>query len=296
MSLVGEPDAYSPKERDEAQANLFAREFLLPRDKLLRLSSREIFDAERIATDVGVPMELVMQQLADALLLPADRADAEETRAEPSPDRTQTQAIEAGQGPRRVRAGPGTGKTRTLVGKVKRLVDDKEDPKSILVLTFSNFSAQIFSVRIRAAVRQPATAVWTGTFHAYGLELLRKYGVELGLPINLRLLDRTGSLMLLEELLTDLRLNHYLDLFEPLLKLRSILALIARAKDELATPERYRELALEMIAAAHGEEEREAGERALEVARAYEVYERALRTRGLVDFGDLIARPVSAFE
>ena len=292
MSLVGEPDAYSPKERDEAQANLFAREFLLPRDKLLRLSSREIFDAERIATDVGVPMELVMQQLADALLLPADRADAEETRAEPSPDRTQTQAIEPGQGPRRVRAGPGTGKTRTLVGKVKRLVDDKEDPKSILVLTFSNFSAQDLSVRIRAAVGQPATAVWTGTFHAYGLELLRKYGVELRLPINLRLLDRTGSLMLLEELLTDLGLNHYLDLFEPLLKLRSILALIARAKDELATPERYRELALEMIAAAHGEEEREAGELALEVARAYEVYERALRTRGLVDFSDLIARPV----
>src|SRR5216683_6411648 len=98
MSLVGEPDAYSPKGRDEAQANLFAREFLLPRDKLLRLSSREIFDAERIATDVGVPVELVMQQLADALLLPEERADAEKTRVEPAPDRTQTQAIEAGQG------------------------------------------------------------------------------------------------------------------------------------------------------------------------------------------------------
>ena len=34
MSVVGDSDAYSPKERTEAQANLFAREFLLPRDKL----------------------------------------------------------------------------------------------------------------------------------------------------------------------------------------------------------------------------------------------------------------------
>lgn len=293
MSLVGDPDAYSPKERVEAQANLFAREFLLPRSKLHRLCRREVFSAERIAAIVGVPIDLVMQQLADALLLPEERSPNNAVREEPAPDSTQVQAIEVTPSAHRVRAGPGTGKTRTLVGRVKWLVDQGEDPGSILVLTFSNFSAQDLAARIRAAIGERATAIWIGTFHAFGLELLRKYGTDLGLPINLRLLDRSGSLMLLEELLPDLGLEYYLDLFDPLLKLRSILSLISRAKDELATPANYAELARAMKDV--GDSDREARQKALEAAHAYDIYEGALRARGLVDFGDLIARPVELF-
>jgi DNA helicase II / ATP-dependent DNA helicase PcrA len=293
MSLVGDPDAYSPKERVEAQANLFAREFLLPRDKLRGLFQRETFDAERIATDVGVPVDLVMQQLADALLLPEERTEIDRAHEEPSPDITQVRAIEIEPSPHRVRAGPGTGKTRTLVGRVKWLIEHGEDAKSILVLTFSNFSAQDLASRIRASVGERSPDIWIGTFHAFGLELLRKYGTEIGLPVDLRLLDRSGSLTLLEELLPDLGLEHYLDLVDPLLKLRSILALIARAKDELATPARYEQLATAMSDV--GDPAREARDKALEVAHAYEIYERALRERGLVDFGDLISRPIELF-
>jgi DNA helicase-2/ATP-dependent DNA helicase PcrA len=291
MSLVGEPDAYSPKERVEAQANLFAREFLLPRDKLRRLCRLEVFDAERIASAVGVPLELVMQQLADALLLPEEPATMKSSREEPPPDTSQLIAIEVPPSPHRVRAGPGTGKTRALVGRVEGLVKTGETPGTILVLTFSNFSAQDLAARIRVAIGDRAPAIWIGTFHAFGLELLRKYGTELGLPVDLRLLDRSSSLMLLEELLPDLGLDHYLDLFDPLVKLRSILTLISRAKDELVTPARYAELAGAMTTGGD-RKEREAREKAFEVAHAYEVYERALRGRGLVDFGDLIARSV----
>lgn len=293
MSLVGEPDAYSPKERTEAQANLFAREFLLPSNKLRRICRRERFDAECIAADVGVPVDLVMQQLADALLPPEDRG-VHQAREEPPPDDTQRKSIEARDGPHRVGAGPGTGKTRTLVGKVKRLVEIGEAPDTILVLTFSNFSAQDLAVRIRAAVGERAVGIWVGTFHAFGLELLRKYGAALDLPVDLRLLDRSGSLMLLEELLPDLSLEHYLELSDPLIKLRSILALIARAKDECASPVRYGALAEAMPGG--NDADREARAKALEVAHAYEIYEGALHARGLVDFGDLIARPVELFQ
>ena len=230
MSLVGEQDAYSPKERAEAQANLFAREFLLPRDKLRRLCRREVFDAERIAADIGVPIDLVMQQLADALLLPEERSDIEAISGEPPPDDTQVLAIDAPRGPHQVRAGPGTGKTRTLVGKVKRLIDLGEEPRSVLVLTFSNFASQDLAARIRRSVGGRATGVWAGTFHAFGLELLRKYGDALGLPSNVRLLDRAGSLMLLEELLPSLGLNHYLDLAYPMWKLLTCLGFFGPAE------------------------------------------------------------------
>lgn len=295
LSLVGEGDAYSPKERREALANLFARELLLPRDKLRRSCAASVFDTHAIATELGVPPDLVMQQLADALLLPEEREGTEVPQAEPPPDDFQRVAAKAAWGPLRIRAGPGTGKTRTLVGRVQHLVETGTDPRRIAVLTFSNLSAQDLAARIRAAVGAPATAIWAGTFHAFGLELLRKYGEAIGLPVNVRLLDRSASLMILEERVGDLGLQHYLDLSEPLRKLRSILALISRAKDEMISPGKYEEHAQQMLTAARDERERIEAEKALEVARAYRVYEAELRARGAVDFGDLIARPIELF-
>jgi superfamily I DNA/RNA helicase len=166
------------------------------------------------------------------------------------------------------------------------LIDEGEAPASIAVLTFSNFSAQDLALRIRAAVAEAATGIWVGTFHAFGLELLRKYGGEIGLPVTLRLLDRSGSLLLLEELMPRLGLDYYLDLVEPLTKLRIVLATISRAKDELITSERFEKAAR----AISGDDEFR--KRSVEIAHAYAVYEEAMRERGSVDFGDLIARSV----
>lgn len=285
MSLVGESDAYSPKERAEAQANLFAREYLLPRYKLRALCANGGFDAAKIATLVGVPVDLVLQQLADALLLPDEPEEASAGEVEPDPDKTQLKAITAGQLPYRVGAGPGTGKTRTLVGRVKWLVENGEDPKAILVLTFSNFAAQDLARRIRAELHEKATGIWVGTFHAFGLELLRKHSAEAGFKAEPKLIDRAGSLDLLENLVPQMGLDEYLDLYEPVSKLRTILALISRAQDELVTPDQYLEAAKKID---------DDGERrsASEAARAYRVYQDAKHQKCFVDFGDLIARPV----
>ncbi len=292
LSLVGETDTYSPKERAEALANLFARELLLPREKLRSLCTTEDFDAQRIADHVGVPFDLVMQQLADALLLPEEVGMSDDVVTEPAPDESQRLAAEATLRPLRVRAGPGTGKTRALVARVEHLLNAGEAPESIAVLTFSNLSAQDLSARIRAAVGAPATAIWTGTFHGFGLELLRKYGGAIGLPVEVRLVDRSGSLLVLEGLLGELNLKHYLDLNEPLRKLRSVLALISRAKDELISPDGYERCGREMLARANDAQACEEADKALEVARAYRAYDAALRAQGAVDFGDLISLPV----
>lgn len=292
MSWVGDPDAYSPKERAEALANVYAREFLLPRSKLRALTALESFDAHAISILVGVPVDLVMQQLADALLLPVERMGSDAVSAEKPPDDTQSRAITAGNGPSRVLAGPGTGKTRTLIGRVVHLIAQGSNSGSIAVLTFSNLSAQDISARLRAAVGEKATALWVGTFHAFGLELLRKYGAAIGLPASLRLLNRSDTLDLLLELLPRLNLNYYLDLNEPLRKLGSIASLISRAKDELVTPQAYELAARAQQEAATDKSSREEADRALEAARAYVVYEAELRRRGWVDFGDLIAQTV----
>lgn len=293
MSLVGEPDAYSPKERIEAQANLFAREFLMPRRRLVARWGKGLNGASEIAQELGLPRPLVMQQLADALLLP-EETETSELKEPAEPDISQKKVIEAPDGPIRVCAGPGTGKSTALIGRARHLVNAGVGPRSIVVLTFSNNAAQDLAFRLRRVLKERATGIWVGTFHAFGLELLRKYSIEAGFVDPPRLLDRTGSLMLLEDLLPQLQLEHYLDLVDPIRRLRPILKLISRAKDELASPQRYEELA-RMLLGSTDERERVQGQKALEVARAYAFYEATLRERGCVDFGDLLLRPVELF-
>jgi DNA helicase II / ATP-dependent DNA helicase PcrA len=63
-------EGYGPLERREREANVFAREFLLPTDALRAWSECEGLDARTIAARVGLPEGLVIQQLARALLTP----------------------------------------------------------------------------------------------------------------------------------------------------------------------------------------------------------------------------------
>src|SRR6266851_9911986 len=63
-------EGYSSRERRECQANVFAREFLLPSSEARRLFVDEHASAETIAARIGVPLNLVCQQLSYGLLLP----------------------------------------------------------------------------------------------------------------------------------------------------------------------------------------------------------------------------------
>ncbi len=285
-SVVGESDAYSPKERAEAQANLFGREFLLPRGKLRDAWAKGGCNAENLAAGLGLNLGLVLQQLADATLLP-DEPRTVAKRAPPPPDPSQLAAATVAISPHQVRAGPGTGKTRTLLARIKWLTEDGRDPATIVALTYSNDSAADLSTRLRREIGELAPSVWTGTFHAFGLELLRKYGGAIGLPLDLKPFDRSDTLFLLEELLPSLQLDHYLDLREPLRALKAVTNAISRAKDQLATPEDYARLARAM---AEDSEKAIDAARAAEVAHIYAVYQEVLQARGAADFGDLIMR------
>lgn len=294
-------EGYGPRERRECQANVFAREFLLPTTEARRLFIEERLSAVAIALRLGLPPGLVQQQLARALLVPepepmADNAEEGGERKAPGLDPSQREAAEAEDGPHLVEAGPGTGKTRTLIARIEWLLKSSVDPASILALTFSNKAAEEMRERVALAAPAAAPAIWAGTFHAFGLELLRKYGHLLALPPDVRLVDPGDALLLLEEKLPDLPLSHYLTLYEPALALRDILAAISRAKDELIGPAEYRGFGEAMLADAADDAAREAAERVIEVAAVFEAYERMLEEARIVDFSDLILKPIALLE
>ena len=61
---------YGARERRELQADVFAREFVLPREMARRLHVEQGWSATSIATRTGLPIALVRQQVFDAVLLP----------------------------------------------------------------------------------------------------------------------------------------------------------------------------------------------------------------------------------
>lgn len=121
--------------------DLFAREFILPRSVARDLHIGNGLSSTEISNRLGIPLQVVQQQLLDALLLPAVDTSADETAAsadELIADPSQVAAAEHRDSAFQLQAGPGTGKTRTLVRRIESLLADGVDPVSILVLTFSN--------------------------------------------------------------------------------------------------------------------------------------------------------------
>ena len=290
-------EGYGPRERRECQANVFAREFLLPCSEARRLFIEKRASAAEMAKRLGVPLGLVYQQLAQALLIPEIEAIPAPSHKAPALDSSQKAAAEAEAGPHLIEAGPGTGKTRTLIARINWLLDRNADPTSILALTFSNKAAEEIRERVALSAPNAAPAIWAGTFHAFGLEMLRKFGHLQGLDPDVRLVDPSDALLLLEERLPSLRLKHYLRLYEPSLSLHDILTAISRAKDELIIPAEYRALGEDMLAVAGTDADaHEAAEKVIEVADVFAAYESILQEEGVVDFGDLIVRPVKLLQ
>jgi DNA helicase II / ATP-dependent DNA helicase PcrA len=287
---------YGVRERRELQANVFARELVFPRSLARRMHRDEGMLASTIAERSGLPAALVRQQIFDALLLPAAVPEEPRAGAPVRDDPAQDRAARHRGSPFQLQAGPGTGKTRTLVKRVVSLVDERIDPSAILGLTFSNRAGGELAERVAAALPEAAPRLWIGTFHSFGLDLLRRHGDLIGLPPDPPLFDRSDAIEVLEDILPTLPLKHYRNLWDPMLRLRDVLSGISRAKDEVVGHESYRILAQRMRDAASDDDSLIAAEKCLEVAEIYERYEKAKQDRGAVDFGDLVMLPALLLE
>lgn len=286
---------YNRRQRREVQMDLFARELLLPRATAKSLHVDGSMTSVQIAVNIGAPRSAIIQQLLDALLLPTVVADERKAPEERPLNEKQRAAAEHWGEPYLLEAGPGTGKTQTLVGRIKWLLSKKVDPRSILVLTFSNKAAGELFDRIAAVDTEAAAAMWIGTFHSFGLDLVRRFHDRLGIPDDPKMIDRADAIGLLEVEAPKLDLRHYKNLWDPTENLDKILAAISRAKDELASPTEFEALATAMVGAAErtGDDDAKiAAEKQIEVAQVYRRYEEVKGALQRLDFGDLVTLPV----
>ena len=284
-------------------ANVFGREYLLPRDLARQLFVEDRLSAPAIAARLGLPLGMVRLQLFDALLqadvaLPKEKGAKKPQKLDPS----QSRAVDFKGRALLVEAGPGSGKTKTLVARINRLLET-EHPSRILALTFSNKAAAELSSRVMEDKGDEAVEVWTGTFHAFGLEVMKRHYGFFGLGPKIRLLSPSQAVEMLEERLPILGLEHFHDLSNPSAKLKELLRPVWRAKDDSSVPRnsagwRSRTWIALKPSTPHCERRPRSPSNLSRSPRrrwrqppSYDEYEKLLRGNGLVDFADLVMLP-----
>src|SRR5207249_830633 len=108
-------------------------------------------------------------------------------------NRTQYEAATTLEGPVLVIAGAGSGKTRTLVYRVARLVESGVNPGQILLLTFTRKAAEEMLRRAAVLVGTSCERVAGGTFHSFANSVLRRNARRIGFEPNFTILDRSDS-------------------------------------------------------------------------------------------------------
>ena len=199
-------------------------------------------------------------------------------------DEQQQRVADHDGGPLLVLAGPGTGKTTTLVEAIVRRIDEGTHPDRILALTFSRKAAEQLRDRVTARVGRTMSASIGSTFHSFAYGLIRRYAPAELYVGPLRLLSAPEQDVVLRELLQD----HPESIRWPD-ELRHALGTRGFAREVHAVLSRAREKGLD------GEELQRLGEAnglpEFVAAGAFlEQYLTVLDGRGAVDYSDLIRR------
>ena len=121
----------------------------------------------------------------------------------PTLDAQQQRVVDHAGGPLLVLAGPGTGKTTTLVEAIARRVEDGARPDEILALTFSRKAAEQLRDRVTARLGRTMSTTLSSTFHSFAYGLVRRYAPAELYAAPLRLLSAPEQDVVLGELLSE---------------------------------------------------------------------------------------------
>ena len=105
----------------------------------------------------------------------------------------QYRVVTEGDGHVLVLAGPGSGKTRTLIYRVAYLLEHGVPPGAILLVTFTVKAAREMLSRVEGLLQRPPEGLWGGTFHHIGNRVLRMYASRLGMSPDFGILDDEDS-------------------------------------------------------------------------------------------------------
>ncbi|MBL6723326.1 MAG: ATP-dependent helicase [Candidatus Margulisbacteria bacterium] len=108
-------------------------------------------------------------------------------------NKEQAEAVMHTRGPLLVLAGAGSGKTKTLVYRMARLIHDGVDPKRILLLTFTRKASQEMMRRACGVLDARCQQVVGGTFHSFCNMVLHQYATQIEYQNGFTIMDRSDA-------------------------------------------------------------------------------------------------------
>lgn len=174
-----------------------------------------------------------------------------------------------------VSAGPGAGKTRTLVQRAAYMIEDGVPASSILLFSFTKKAANEIAERIKATIGDKANGITVSTYHSFCARKLRSYSRYVGYESNFTIIDADDQEKIVDKICKDNELKE---------KPGKFIYAISKFKERHLTPQQ---------AATKIDEKNSFAKLTVSV---YSEYQKRLKKSNAMDFDDLLFNMVTVLE
>lgn len=240
-----------------------------------------------------------------------------------TPNTKQQEAIDILQGQVMLLAGPGTGKTFTIIHRIEKMLFSGIDPRSILCLTFSDAAACEMKQRLVKKMGVIASSVDIHTYHSFCNDIIKAYPAQFSLGIGVRLITDTEKIAIMKECIDEADLEVFVpERADKYFNAKNFISYVERLKLQRISKENYlacinsnptlmpriKELENEIYEREQRGENRNKGryseiekiktniEKAKELWTLYDLYTLKMINKNLIDFSDMINFVLTAFE
>lgn len=239
------------------------------------------------------------------------------------PNTKQQEAIDTLNGSIMLLAGPGTGKTFTIIHRIENMLSHSINPSSILCMTFSDAAAREMKQRLINKMGVLASSVNIYTYHSFCNDVIRQYPQQFSLNAGVRLITDTEKIKLMKECIDEVNPQYFApNRADKYYYAKDFTGHIEKLKNTRISKEDYykkietnpalmpriKELEAEIHEREARGETRNKGrfdeinriqiniEKAKELWSLYELYSQKMRSLSLIDFSDMINFVLTAFE
>lgn len=239
------------------------------------------------------------------------------------PNSKQQQAIDILNGQVMLLAGPGTGKTFTVIHRIEKMLADGVEPSSILCLTFSDAAASEMRQRLIKKLGVVASAVDIYTYHSFCNDLIKTYPDKFEMTSGVKLITDAEKISIMKECIDDANLEFFVpSRADRYFFTKNFISYVEKLKTQRVSKDeymacidtnpmlmpRYKELESEIY------EREQAGntknktrynelekiktniEKAKELWTLFELYSTKMINKNLIDFSDMINLVLTSFE
>ena len=156
------------------------------------------------------------------------------------PNEKQQEAIDILKGQVMLLAGPGTGKTFTVINRIEKMLSDGVEPSSILCLTFSDAAASEMRQRLIKKMGVKASSVDIYTYHSFCNDIIKEYPSQFEMSGDVRLITDTEKISLMKECIDEANLEYFVPArADKYFNTKNFISHVEKLKTKRVTKEEY---------------------------------------------------------